>query len=216
MKRYLPFLIVVAVAVITFGTGWMLYRAKRLPVPTATKDSGAEGIHVRGEAGALVTLEEFGDFECPPCSMMAAVIKHAEEEYGSRLRVIFRHFPLAMHARAREAALATEAAHMQHRFWEMHDLLYKEQAVWTKAADVQSLFNSYAGMLGLDRERFKKDMQSAEANARVNADQQLGTSRDVKSTPTIFINNTVLPPPSLNPVGLNKALSEAIKEKSKP
>jgi protein-disulfide isomerase len=215
MRRYLPFLIVVAVALITFGSGLMLYRAKRLPVPTAAKDSNPSGVHVRGDAGASVTLEEFGDFECPPCSLISGVIHQAEKEYGSRLRIIFRQFPLPMHAHARPAALASEAAHLQGRFWEMHDLLYREQAVWSKAADVSLLFNSYAGMLGLDVERFKKDMQSAETNARVTADHDEGTSRGVTSTPTIFINNTVLPPASLNPAGVRTAIEAAFKEKSK-
>jgi protein-disulfide isomerase len=173
-------------------------------------------MHVRGEAKAPVTIEEFGDFQCPPCGIMAGVMKQAEKEYGSRLRVIFHHFPLAMHAHAREAALAAEAADMQHRFWEMHDLLYKEQAVWSKAADVPSLFNSYAGILGLDLERFKKDMQSAEISAKVAADQQLGTSRGVTSTPTLFINDTALPAASINPAGLHAAIEAALKEKPKP
>jgi protein-disulfide isomerase len=215
MKRYLPFFIVVAVALVTFGSGLILYRAKRLPVPTAAKNSTPSGIHVRGEADALVTLEEFGDFECPPCSKMSGEIHKLEEEYRSKLRIIFRQFPLAMHPHAREAALASEAAHLQGRFWEMHDLLYREQAVWSKAPDVLSLFNSYAGVLGLDLERFKKDMKGTEANARVTADHEEGVSRGVSSTPTIFINNTVLPPASLNPAGLHKAIDAAIQEKVK-
>jgi protein-disulfide isomerase len=216
MRRYLPFVIVAAVALITFGSGLMLYRAKRLPVPTAAKDGGASALHVRGEASAPVTLEEFGDFQCPPCALMSGALQQLEKEYGSKLRLIFRQFPLAMHPHAREAALASEAAHLQGRFWEMHDLLYREQAVWSKAADVPALFNSYAGMLGLDLERFKKDMRGPEINARVKADQEQGTSRGVTSTPTIFINNTVLPATSLNPAGLHSAIDAAIKEKSKP
>jgi protein-disulfide isomerase len=216
MKRYLPFLIVAAVALITFGAGWMLFRAKRLPAPTAAvKDSPSREMHVRGEADAPVTLEEFGDFECPPCSIMSGAIHQLEKEYGSKLRVIFRQFPLPTHAHAREAALASEAAHLQGRFWEMHDLLYKEQGVWSKAADVPALFDSYAGTIGLDLERFKKDMQSPEVNARVTADHDEGASRGVTSTPTLFINNTVVPPASLNPPGLHKTIEASLQEKTK-
>jgi protein-disulfide isomerase len=216
MRRFLPFLIAAAVALITFGSGWMLYRANRLPVPTAAKDSGASALHVRGEANAPVTLEEFGDFQCPPCALMSPAIHEIEKEYGSKLRVIFRHFPLATHAHAREAAIAAEAAHLQGRFWEMHDLLYREQPAWSKAADVPALLNSYAGQLGLDVERFKKDMQIPETGARVTADHEHGASRGVTSTPTIFINNTVVPPPSLNPPGLHSAIDAALQEKTKP
>jgi protein-disulfide isomerase len=221
MKRYLPFIIVAAVALITFGSGLILYRAKR-PLPNSKKDSitaGAEetrGLHVRGNAAAPVTLEEFGDFECPPCGTMAGVLKGAEEKYGARLRVIFHQFPLAIHVHAREAALASEAAHLQGRFWEMHDLLYREQAVWTKAPDVPSLFNSYAGTLGLDVDRFKKDMQGPEAKTRVAIDQKLGTARGVTSTPTIFMNNVVLPPTSFNPTDLHAAIDAELKEKTAP
>jgi protein-disulfide isomerase len=216
MKRYLPFAIVALVALVTFGSGFALYRAKRVPPGAGPKNGPASGIHVRGRADATVTLEEFGDFQCPPCSVMAGFLKQMEADYGSRLRVIFHHFPLAMHAHAREAALAAEAADMQGRFWEMHDLLYKEQSAWSKGENVPLLFNSYAGTIGLDLERFKKDLQNPEVAARVDADQKLGSSRGVTSTPTLFINSTVVPVDALNPAGLKKTIDNAMKEKAKP
>ena len=216
MKRYLPFFIVVAVALITVGSGWALYRAHRLPTPTAAKDATESAVHLRGDPKALVTLEEFGDFECPPCAKMSEALHQLEKDYHAKLRIIFRHFPLAMHPHAREAALASEAAHLQGKFWEMHDLLYQKQAQWSKGVHVPSLFHSFAGELGLDVERFKKDMQSPETSARVTADHELGKSRGVHSTPTIFINNTALPPTSTNPPGVRAAIEAAIKEKSKP
>lgn len=215
MKRYLPFLIVGAVALITIGTGVALYRAHQLPTPTAAKDSAESGLHVRGDGKALVTLEEFGDFECPPCAKMSEALHQLEKEYHGKLRIIFRHFPLAMHPHAREAAHAAEAAHQQGKFWEMHDLLYQKQVQW-KGGDASSLFPVFAGELGLDVERFKKDMASPEIAARVTADSELGKSRSVTSTPTIFINNTVLPPTSTNPPGVRAAIDAAIKEKAKP
>jgi protein-disulfide isomerase len=216
MKRYLPFVIVVAVALITVGTGVALYRAQQLPTPTADKDSANSGVHVRGDGKALITLEEFGDFECPPCAKMSEALHQLEKDYHGKLRIVFRHFPLAMHPHAREAAHAAEAAHQQGKFWEMHDLLYQKQAQWSKGVDVPSLFAGFAAELGLDVERFKKDMASPEIAARVTADHELGKSRSVTSTPTIFINNTVLPSTSTNPVGVRTAIEAAIKEKAKP
>ena len=216
MKRYLPFLIVALVALITAGAGLALYRAHRLPTPTAAKDSGVSAMHVRGDAKAPVTLEEFGDFECPPCALMSAAIHQLEKDYGAKLRVIFRQFPLAMHPHAREAAIASEAAHLQGKFWEMHDLLYTEQAIWKKAADVPALFQSYAAKLGLDVERFKKDMQNPDTAARVTKDHEEGKSRGVTSTPTIFINNTALPSTSTNPPGVRAAIDAALKAKEQP
>lgn len=216
MKRYLPFLIVVAVALITVGTGLALYRSHQLPTPTAAKDSVDSGLHIRGDGKALVTLEEFGDFECPPCAKMSEALHQLEKDYHGKLRIIFRHFPLAMHPHAREAAIAAEAAHAQGKFWEMHDLLYEKQAQWSKAADVPSLFHGFAGQLGLDVERFKKDLANPELAARVTADAELGKSRSVTSTPTIFVNNTALPPTSTNPPGVRAAIEAALKEKAKP
>ena len=216
MRRYLPYVIVAFVALATFGSGFALYRAKLAALPADAKGGPASGIHVRGKAGAPVTIEEFGDFQCPPCSTMSGVLAKLEEEYGARLRVIFHHFPLAIHAHAREAALAAEAAGMQGRFWEMHDLLYKEQAAWPKAPDVPSLFQSYAGMIKLDLDRFKKDLANPEVAARVDADHKLGESRGVTSTPTLFVNDVLLPAAELNPAGLHKAIEAAFKEKPKP
>jgi NhaA family Na+:H+ antiporter len=222
MKKYLPFIIVIAVGLLTLGGGMLLYRAKLVTAPAPSKNSSASGadnaeaLHVRGEARAPVTLEEFGDFQCPPCGTLSGFIKQLEKDYGARLRVIFREFPLAVHQHAREAAFAAEAAGLQGYFWEMHDLLYQEQANWSKGTDVRAMFKAYAGTLGLRVDRFIKDMESAEVKDRVASDQKFGASRGVESTPTLFINDTRVPVPSLNPDGLRTAIDAAVKEKSLP
>ena len=200
----------------------MLYRAKRLPVLTITKNHVASGmddaksIHILGNPDAPVTLEEFGDFQCPPCGTLSGPINQLEQDYRPRLRIIFRHFPLTMHRHAREAALASEAAGRQGRFWQMHDVLYREQAVWSEAADVRPLFDTYAGMLGLKIDRFKKDMESEEVNRRVTADQLRGTALRVTITPTLFVNNRALPNASLSPASLRAAVEAAMNIKSPP
>jgi protein-disulfide isomerase len=200
----------------------MLYRAKHLPVLTIPKNQmapgvvGAESIHVLGQPDAPVTLEEYGDFQCPPCGMLAGPINQFEQDYRPRLRVVFRHFPLINHKHASEAAFASEAAGLQGRFWEMHDLLYREQSVWSKADDARLLFNSYAGMLGLNLDRFKKDMESDKVKARVTFDQQQGTALGVKNTPTIFLNNRALEPGELNPARLRTVIDAAVKVKPSP
>jgi protein-disulfide isomerase len=215
MRRYLPYVIVAFVALATFGSGFAIYRAKRAALPPEAKGGPASGIHVRGKADALVTIEEFGDFQCPPCSMMSGVLEKAEEEYRGRVRMIFHHFPLPNHAHAREAAIVAEAAGMQGRFWEMHDLLYREQAAWSNAIDTPSLFDSYGGKVGLDMERFKKDRRDPAVAARVEGDHKLGESRGVTSTPTLFVNTVLLPVAELNPAGLHKAIEAALPEKPK-
>jgi protein-disulfide isomerase len=223
MKRYLPFIIVVAVAVLAVGSGTMLYRAKT-PTPLASGKNPAasarkpesDRIHIRGERDAPVTLEEYGDFQCPPCGTLSPLIDEIEREYHPRLRVVFRNFPLPMHTHAAEAAYAAEAAALQGRFWEMHDLLYREQAVWSKAAEVKTIFNAYAGMLKLNVDRFKADVQSAAVKTTVDGDHRDGTDRGVISTPTVFVNNLMLQPSALTKTGLSAAIDSALKESPAP
>jgi protein-disulfide isomerase len=220
LKRFFPFLIIGLVALAAVGSGVMLYRAKRpqttaIPKAMAASKEHAEEVHARGAANAAVTLEEFGDFQCPPCGGLEAPLQQIERDYASSLRVIFRNFPFTIHEHAHEAAYAAEAAGLQGRFWEMHDLLYREQAVWAKTKDAQSLFNSYAGMIGLNLERFKKDVGGEQVKAKVESDRKRGETLGVKNTPTIFINNQSVPPTSLNPTALRAAVDAAVKEKTK-
>ncbi|PYL02442.1 MAG: hypothetical protein DME32_06450 [Verrucomicrobia bacterium] len=221
MKRVLPFIIVAVVGFITVGAGTMLYRAKRSVTLTISKEEAVgketqDSMHARGPVQAPVTLEEFGDFQCPPCGMISGPLLEIEKDYGPKLRVIFRNFPFPNHQHALEAAHAAEAAGLQGRYWEMHDLLYKEQATWSKAPDVNQLFVSYARILGLEMDRFETDIAGPTVKARVTADQERGKSLGVTATPSIFINNQGVPPKSLNPTALRAAIDEALKEKEKP
>jgi len=217
VKRILPFIIVVLVALITAGAGMALYHAKQPAAPVkltkekTIENAKTETTHVRGAANAPVTLEEFGDFQCPPCGAIAAPLLEVEKEYGPKLRVVFRNFPFDIHQHARAAAYAAEAAGLQGHFWEMHDLLYREQAAWSKAPDAQQLFESYARVIGLDVELYKKDAESPAVQQRVAADQKRGSELGVKNTPTIFVNNRELPPTLLNPSGVRGAIDEALK-----
>ena len=122
MRRFLPFAIIGAVLLIAAGSGLILFRSKDsiTPIKIAEGKPGAEPAHIRGAANARVTLEEFGDFQCPPCGILAATLLKVEHYHGTRLRVVFRQFPLAMHERTGPtAACAAEAAGLQGRFWEM-------------------------------------------------------------------------------------------------
>ena len=161
-----------------------------------------------------VTLEEFGDFQCPPCGQFAVFVEELLKEYDSRLRVVFRNFPLPAHEHAREAALAAEAAGFQGKFWEMHDTLYREQLAWSKAPNARELFESYAGTLGLNMDQFKKDMDSDKARERVDSDHALGDSLGIKVTPTMFINKRPMEPQEKNPEGIRAAINAALNEKS--
>jgi len=218
MRRYAPFIIVGLVAVAAIGSGTFLYRAKRaanpqLKISKETGEQGGESAHVLGPADATVTLEEFGDFQCPPCGRLSEPINQLQKQYN--LRLIYRNFPLPVHEHAKEAAYAAEAAGRQGRFWQMHDLLYREQAVWSKATDARALFNAYAGMLQLDLDRFKNDLDSSEVQERVEMDSHRGAAIGVQNTPTIFINNEAVPGNQSNPDGVTQLVEAALK-KNKP
>jgi protein-disulfide isomerase len=214
VKRLLPTLIVSTVGLLTVASGTILYRSHRPAVMTISEKDAAGNIskvtHIRGPVKAPVTLEEFGDFQCPPCGMLAGPLKQIEEENKTSVRVIFRHFPFPIHQHAFAAACAAEAADLQGKFWEMHDLLYREQSNWSKGRDARQMFASYAGVLGLNVDRFTTDMNSEEVKSRVENDKKRGTSLGISTTPSLFINNQSVPPSSLNPESLRKLIKEAV------
>jgi protein-disulfide isomerase len=159
-------------------------------------------------------LEEYGDFQCPPCGALYPLMKKLEGEYGSRLRVVFREFPLAkIHKNALDAARAAEAAGLQGRFWEMHDMLYEKQGNWNVMPDARPVFQEFARELKLDVARFNSDMDSLQVNSRITADMARGDSLGVKGTPTIFINGHEVVPDNVTPEGLHAAINAASKGK---
>ena len=126
-----------------------------LPAPTAQD-------HARGPKDAMVTIIEYSDFMCPSCASLVPILTQLEKKYPADLRVIFRHFPLSNHDKAQLAARASEAAALQDKFWEMHDLLFEQSQKWVdlKPEEFQTWVVDQAAGLGLDKERFVKDMNS--------------------------------------------------------
>jgi protein-disulfide isomerase len=191
MKRYLPVAIILAAFLGTLGAGALLFHFHKSPAPPAKLaigKPGAEPPHVRGPGNAPVTLEEFGDFECLPCFVLWPAMKNIEKDYAKRVSVTFRQYPLAQHAHAREAARAAEAAGLQGRFWEMHDMLYLGRAKWIKTDDVRAFFTTCATELNLDLAKFAKDMEGEEVAKRIAADEERGASLGIDRTPAVFIN----------------------------
>lgn len=213
MKRFLPFIIVSVVALGAVIGATMLYRAKRpvaLTIPESRAATDNSAMRMRGNPKAPVTLEEYGDYECPPCGKLAEPLKELEHQYGDKLRVVFHHYPLVVHAHYKDAAYAAEAAALQGKFWEMHDLLYREQAVWTKATDVPTLFAGYAGLLGLNVERFKKDVAGDEVKTRVASEQRDASKIGVTGTPTLFVNNHAVAITTGDTANLRAAIDAAL------
>ena len=224
MKRALPFLIIAAVLVAAAAIAWNLKQsaveapvAKATPnatppaVPAKAGEPGADPPHVLGDSKAPVTFEEFGDFQCPPCGLLHPVLKTMEHEFGPRLRIIFREFPLVpTHQYAMAAARSAEAAGMQGKFWEMHDLLYDNQKSWSNAFDVRPIFEGYATKIGLDLEKFKRDLSSQTVAQRIQQDGKRGQSLGVNGTPTVFMNGREVPFESLVPDKLRVLVDKEI------
>jgi formate-nitrite transporter family protein len=143
--------------------------------------------HVRGPAGEPVVLE-YGDYECPYSRQAFRAIERVEGLRPGGIRFAFRHFPLTeIHPHALSAAAAAEAAALQGRFWEMHELLFHRQ----KALEDDDL-SRYAADIGLDPARFERDRFGGEVLARVGRDRASGeASGDVHGTPTLFIDGLV-------------------------
>lgn len=144
----------------------------------------SERDHAEGPADARVTLVEYGDFECPVCGEAYSAIKAAQKAFGPNLRFVFRHFPLrSSHPHALAAAKAAEAAAAQDRFWAMHDILFRHQA----ELDEEALLR-YARKVGLDLERFQRDLGGREAELRIREDLTSGGLSGVKGTPSLYVN----------------------------
>src|SRR4029077_199617 len=131
--------------------------------------------HIQGPENAAVTLVEYGDYECPYCGRAYPIVKQIQERMGRRLRFIFRNFPLKeSHPHAERAAEAAEAAAAQGKFWEMHDRLFERQF-----ALEDSSLAEYAAELGLDVERFVRDLAQGTQAPRVREDFRSGVSSGV-------------------------------------
>jgi protein-disulfide isomerase len=138
--------------------------------------------HIYGSAA--LELVEYGDYECPYCGRAYPIIKHIQQKLGDDLKFVFRNFPLShIHPHAFAAAVATEAAGLQNKFWEMHDIVFENQ----KTLEPGDIFY-FAKSIGLDLEKFKNDITNNELQSKVEGDIESGFRSGVNKTPTFFIN----------------------------
>ncbi len=158
-------------------------------------DKIAKDEHVIGEGGKDVVLIEYSDFQCPACGAYYPVVKKLLEKYKQDIKFVYRHFPLPQHKNARIAAYAAEAAGQQSKFFEMHDLLFKNQAEWSENLNAREIFNRYAKDLGLNIVRFTADVDNVEVTSIVSDQSASGLSLGVNSTPTFFLNGKKLGSP---------------------
>jgi protein-disulfide isomerase len=140
--------------------------------------------HVRGTREAWVSLVEYGDFQCPYCARAHAALTELMQQYGERVSLAYRHLPLAdLHPFAAPAAEAAEAAGAQGKFWEMHDALFENQDMLD-----EDTLPALASSLGLDAQRFARELAEGKHRAQVEADAEQARALGAHGTPTFFIN----------------------------
>lgn len=191
------------VAAAATGDDYLPPEAPTGPVDVAVTDKD----HIRGNKNAEVTLIEFSDFECPFCSRHEPTLNQALSEYGDKIRLVYKHFPLeSIHPQARPAAEASECAAEQGKFWEYHDGLFANQDKLSS-----TYYGELAKQVGLDVNKFNTCVTSGKGKAKVDADYQQGIQAGVQGTPHTLVNGIAvsgaIPYASLK-VEIEKALAQ--------
>jgi protein-disulfide isomerase len=163
------------------GAREALDRNRRYPVNT-------KGSPVRGDPEAKIAVVEFSDFQCPFCGRSVKTLDQIAQTYGDKVRIVFKHLPLEMHAKARPAAAAAEAAFRQGKFWEMHNKIFADQENMSPEK-----YRDYARELGLDVARFDRDLADPDLMKRIDADVAEAQGLGVTGTPAFFVNGRYLP-----------------------
>lgn len=176
-------LVTVGILVGSVALLWKFGNTEVKPIPDI---AGLER-HVTGEGP--VTIVEFSDFQCPACLGVQEPLKQILERNKGKVRLVYRHYPLpSIHKNAISAAEAAEAAHLQGKFWEMHDILFAKQAEWGNENDPTGKFTQYASDLQLDKDKFLADLTSQEVREAVSTDNLAATRYRLSGTPTFFVN----------------------------
>jgi protein-disulfide isomerase len=156
------------------------FESPRLTVPV-----NPDRDHIQGPLTAILTLVEYGDYQCPYCGAAYPEVKKAQKELGPRLKFVFRNFPLTrLHEHAMNAAETAEAAAAQGKFWEMHDFLYEHQT----SLGNHGVALDYAKKLGMDTQRFERELSQHSHQGRVKEDFEGGIRSGVNGTPTFYAN----------------------------
>ena len=184
---------VIAIIVVVFG-GIVFFNKDEAKAPGTTNSSAQPTNHISGQG--KLTLIEYGDYQCPYCGAAYPIVKQVADKYKDQMRFQFRNLPLLqIHQNAFAAARAAEAAGLQNKFWEMHDLLYENQQAWSPSSNPRPMFEQYAAQLNLDAAKFKSDSASKKVNDIINADiNEFNKTGEQTSTPTFLLNGKKIQP----------------------
>src|SRR6266851_5342983 len=207
-NSYRPFLIIALVLLVAAaGTALLLRSNQRGDSSSRATGTQSPDNANKNASNTVVTLEEFGDYQCPPCGQLHPTLKRLKQEYGDHLQFIFRNLPLTkIHQNALAAAQAAEAARIQNHFWEMHDLLYENQSLWKDDINPRSIFIKFATDLGLNTAQFTRDLDGKQIQMRIEADMDAAAKQGIEGTPTILINGRQLRAEMTTPDGVRKGI----------
>ena len=187
-----------------------LIAVRFIPIAAGAPSGEVRPANALGPANAPVTIEFFSDLQCPQCARYEPIVKKLKVQYGDKVRLILRHYPLGTHENAPLASSAAEAAANQHKFWEMVEALYKTQWMWARAPAPRVVFMDQAKQLGLDVDKCKEDIDGAECRRRVGADSMYGESIGVKTAPSVVINGYNVPNTEFSEDGFRAAIKVAL------
>ena len=215
-----PLVIIVGVLALAIGGFAWLYSTSKSPTNTVSNSANgrsntantsrpgsniaanapagaAIGINALGLPTARVTVEEFADFQCPSCAVAHPVMKDVQGAFAgnNNVRFVFRHFPLTIHDKSYDAAVAVEAAGMQGgpKFWSMMDQMMSNQQAWANSQNFRDLWKQYAERIGLDVAKWEQDTASIAPKIRIDQDIQRARGIGVASTPSVYINGRLIP-----------------------
>jgi protein-disulfide isomerase len=172
------------------------------------QDINLTGAPFKGAADAPVSIVLFTDFQCPYCARIVPVLNDVLEKNKGKVKLVFKNFPLNTHQFARKAAAAALAAGKQGKFWELHDRLFQN---YNRLND--QVLQEQAQQLGLDMQKFEKDMNDPQIAQSINQDYQDGIKAGVRGTPTIFVNGALLKNTNLE--GFQAAIDKELEKKGK-
>lgn len=158
-------------------------------VPLADVPVVAEGDHVKGGVNAKVTLIEYSDFECPYCLRHFETMQKIAADYGDKVKIVFRHFPLSFHEEAQKAAEASECAAEQGKFWEMHDKIFEANSAKTMSV---AKWKEEAKSLGLDTKKFDDCLDSGKYTSKITEVMSGASAAGVEGTPATFVNGELV------------------------
>lgn len=185
------FVLIILAAIVWAVIGFGGDKNNQNMTPSEIVNSRFDDSHIKGNPDAAVSLVEYSDFQCQACAYYKSFLNDIVNDLGDKVSVEYRHFPLRqIHSNSALAAQAAEAAALQGKFWEMHDLLFERQSEWEgfSSGKARDEFVSYAKEINLDQDKFVQDIDSDFVKDKVKQDEMQAYQIGLNSTPSIFVN----------------------------